>query len=88
MTEQETTNNLLVSIETAQEKIEQLEQKRDVFISKVAKRDHLIKGYEETIQELIGQLNREQGLLALALENQKLAESRKQEVSMSADNID
>ena len=50
--EQETSNNLLMSLETASEKIEELEERRDRNQQKLQVRDNLIKELEGVIEEL------------------------------------
>ena len=50
--EQDTSNNLMVSVEAQQEKITLLEQKREQFIKKLRHRDELISQLEGVIEEL------------------------------------
>ena len=47
--EQDTSNNLIMSLDAAQSKIEHLEERRTRFISKLEGRDHLIKELESVI---------------------------------------
>ena len=57
--EQETSNNLLMSLETASEKIEELEERRDRNQQKLQVRDNLIKELEGVIEELTEQVKRD-----------------------------
>lgn len=50
--EQDTSNNLILSLQTAQEKIELLEERREKFMAKIEGRDLLIKELESVIEEL------------------------------------
>ena len=57
--EQETSNNLLMSLETASEKIEELEERRNRNQQKLQVRDNLIKELEGVIEELTEQVKRD-----------------------------
>lgn len=50
--EQETNNNLLMSLETVSAKMEELEERRDRNVDKLLVRDNLIKNLEDVIEEL------------------------------------
>ena len=69
--EQETSNNLLMSLETASEKIEELEERRDRNQQKLQVRDNLIKELEGVIEELTEQVKRDQNQLAIAIESER-----------------
>ena len=57
--EQETSNNLLMSLETASGKIEELEERRERSQQKLEVRDNLIKELEGVIEELTEQVQRD-----------------------------
>ena len=48
--EQETNNNLLMSLETVSAKMEELEERRDRNVDKLLVRDNLIKNLEDVIE--------------------------------------
>ena len=50
--EQDTSNNLLVSLDTAQSRILRLEARSEKFTKKLASRDQLVSGLERVIQDL------------------------------------
>ena len=64
--EQDTTNNLLMALETASTKIEDLEERRDSSVQTLEVRDNVIRQLEGVIEELTEQVKRDQDLLALA----------------------
>ena len=64
--EQDTTNNLLMALETASTKIEDLEERRDSSVQTLEVRDNVIRQLEGVIEELTQQVKRDQDLLALA----------------------
>ena len=54
--EQETSNNLLLSFETATEKLQKLEKRDKKFTKKIESRNRLVKELEATINELTQQV--------------------------------
>lgn len=50
--EQDTTNNLLMALETASTKIEDLEERRDSSVQTLEVRDNVIRQLEGVIEEL------------------------------------
>ena len=50
--EQDTSNNLMVSLQASQMKMEELEERSEKYTKKIETRDHLIKELEDVIQEL------------------------------------
>lgn len=66
--EQDTSNNLIVSIQGSQTQIENLEERNEKLTKRVEGRDLLISQLEAVIKQLTEQVQRDQGLLKIAEE--------------------